>query len=787
MFHSRRIRSLTALALAMSLTGGIFANAQGFAGAAEVKLKNGMVLRGTLREIETLLVGPRKADPGPITIYPILMIYTPLKRYFIPNRPNENTQNKDVDLSPPEGFKLQQDGRPGRARVIAAVQGYTRKPGPFDAFGRRNVFLETGTGETPIIQGVTQITPEFLKIVALNATWETAMATSSVAPDILDALLRHLTDEDNPDDRLKIARFYIQAELYAPAHRELESIRYKFPELADTVSQVQITLTQAEAQEILSELKRRRAGGQHQFVYDACRSFPTENVAAPILREVREIANEYEQAREQKERAVADWGELQAQLKSDPRVNEIAPLRAELAEKLTYSSLGRLDAYFKLAADPQLRPEEKLALALSGWVVGSDNSVTEIDQALRLWQARFLLQDYLQSATDAAAERTTILEKLESLEGVGPERIAQLIPLLPPTRDPGGAVAGRATRIQVAAEKDDQSTAYWVSLPYEYHPDHSYPLIVALHSETGTPQQELQAFWGGTEERGGQSQRRGYIVIAPEYVGKADSKGYDYNSGAHQIVINSLRDARHRFSIDSDRVFLSGHGMGGDAAWDMGLAHPHIFAGVIPINGAIDRHAKYYMDNGRQLPLYPVNGELDHDLLTRNGAPLMHMMQQRFDLIYVEYTGAGPDTFYSEIHSLFDWMGRQKRMAPPRQIAAKTLRETDNRFYWLEFSGMPDNFKGIDWSKDNPRAARAMSVAASITPGNTLRVTCGAGHYRFWLARGEGLVDFEKRLKVEINGRNRWNDFIKPDVGAMLEHVRISGDRQQIYWAVLEF
>ena len=51
----------------------------------------------------------------------------------------------------------------------------------------------------------------------------------------------------------------------------------------------------------------------------------------------------------------------------------------------------------------------------------------------------------------------------------------------------------------------------------------------------------------------------------------------------------------------------------------------------------------------------------------------------------------------------------------------------------------------------------------------------------------DGMVDFDKRVKVDINGRNRWNDFIKPDVAAMLELVRIHGDRQQLYWAVLEF
>ena len=66
-------------------------------------------------------------------------------------------------------------------------------------------------------------------------------------------------------------------------------------------------------------------------------------------------------------------------------------------------------------------------------------------------------------------------------------------------------------------------------------------------------------------------------------------------------------------------------------------------------------------------------------------------------------------------------------------------------------------------------------------------VTTGASHHRLWLPRGEGLIDFDKRLKVRINRTDRWNDFIKPDLAAMLEHVRIYGDRQQLYWAMLEF
>ncbi len=416
MRYSRPFYRLGALGAWLGLAVAVCTGAGATAG--EVKLKSGMVLRGTPSEVESLLVGPRKLDSGPITIYPILMISTPLKRYFVPRRPNEQAINRDVELLH-DAFKIPQQKLTGSSKMIVSVGPTIGKTRLFDNWGRRTIHLETASGDTPVIQGVTKITPEYMHIIALNFFWETAMATSSVPLESLDAMLRQVTDENNPDDRLKIASFYIQTRAYESASRELDAIRYKFPELAKTANQVQVTLAQARAQEVLSELRLRRTAGQHRYVYDKAKTFPVEDVAAPIVREFREITAEYERAYERKEQAIAELGELQAQLKDDPRVKEIAPLRAELSERLNYTTLDRLDAFFKLSADPQLKPEDKLALALSGWVVGSANAVTEINQALRLWQARFLLQDYLRSAEDAAVERKQILGKIESLEGVG--------------------------------------------------------------------------------------------------------------------------------------------------------------------------------------------------------------------------------------------------------------------------------------------------------------------------------------------------------------------------------
>src|SRR3972149_11543985 len=80
-------------------------------------------------------------------------------------------------------------------------------------------------------------------------------------------------------------------------------------------------------------------------------------------------------------------------------------------------------------------------------------------------------------------------------------------------------------------------------------------------------------WWGGTPEKPGQASRRGYIVIAPEYAAEK-SREYNYDAAAHDIVLRSLQDARKRFRVASDRVFLSGHGMGADAAVDIGMFAP---------------------------------------------------------------------------------------------------------------------------------------------------------------------------------------------------------------------
>ena len=216
----------------------------------------------------------------------------------------------------------------------------------------------------------------------------------------------------------------------------------------------------------------------------------------------------------------------------------------------------------------------------------------------------------------------------------------------------------------------------------------------------------------------GQATRQGYIVIAPVWtVDRQDE--YGYSAREHAAVLNSLRDACRRFSIDTDRVFLSGHSIGGDAAWDIGLAHPDLWAGVIPIVATADRYCDRYWKNARYVPFYVVAGGLDDGRLAKDSLSLDRYLRDGFNTTVVEYLGRGHEDFYEEILRIFDWMGRFHRNFFPRDFTCETMREWDNFFWWVEVSGLPPPLARSIRPTGRRPTARSRSRSTARSPPRT--------------------------------------------------------------------
>jgi pimeloyl-ACP methyl ester carboxylesterase len=297
-------------------------------------------------------------------------------------------------------------------------------------------------------------------------------------------------------------------------------------------------------------------------------------------------------------------------------------------------------------------------------------------------------------------------------------------------------------------------------------------------------------FWAGRFEkekvgdRLGQATRHGYITIAVDWR-LPHQTSYDYSAREHHAVLGALRDACRRFAIDTDRVFLTGHGIGGDAAWDIGLAHPDIWAGVIPIVAVADRYCGRYAKNADYSSWYVVAGELDGDKLKNNARELDRYFTQYSDLTVVEFLGRGFEPFGDEIQRLFDWMGRRQRTLP-KELECVSMRPWDNFFWWLEVKGLPERSMVLPGNWPPEQTARPAPINGKRFETNKLSVKVKAEKVIVWLS--PELVDFNERLVVEVNNRaiSPRDRIVRPDLSVLLEDARTRGERQHPFWAKLE-
>ena len=755
--------------------------------AGEAQLKNGTIVQGNMWLMSSLsghpvgkdqLLAPKDAAPVP---HNIVLIDNGWQKYYVPTQQIPNQQFNNNALLKPQAFTLKHQ-KTTQIQIVASV-GSMRDVQPFDEHGRRRLTLETQKGPLQVIQGITQIEPDHVIIEGLNCKWKSGLSLKAIPFQTLDGLLRKQIKADDPAGRLGLVGFYRQAEYYPQAFAELETIARDFPEQQARCGEARTLLIDQWGREILRELGRRKTAGQHQLAEEFSKTLSKQPLGGAVLNDVKTFVAGYEQSRQSIEKAKNLLIDGQAKLKDAKLVERLQPLRSEINEQLDFETLPRLDAFLKSEGDAQLTADQHLALAYSGWVVGAANAVTDLDQAIRFWDARFAMLEYARADNPQACEQH--YQQLRQVEGVGPKIVMQLASQLPPSLDASGVVPGEPHRVVVTPEGRIPEVAYSVLLPPEYSPHHNYPLLMVLRSR-GRTNDELLRWWGGKTDEPGPAMKRGYIVIAPEYTDDKQAE-YTYSITAHQTVIDSLRDARRRFNVDSDRVFLAGHGMGADAAFDLGMSHPDEFAGVIPIGGDCVLYPKATYENGRYTAWYVVGRGFDGDQRDPANNGLFDEIFKRgarFDFMLVEYLGRGLDGYLEEVPKLFDWMDLHRRAAVPQHVQVESLRKTDNRFFWVTALDLPRTTV-LPLPPGAGSRVNKMSIDARVNVGNVL--TFESATDKFIVRFLPNLIDFNKRVIVRSKGRQKFSGFITPDSQSILEELRTTGDRSRLPLATQTF
>jgi predicted esterase len=781
------------LGTAASTLGFVLALVQ-LADAARIELPDGRILDGGVVELISISNKPLKprADGAP-TPKEILLCDDGLRRYYVRDKQVQVLEGNTGDT--PEKF-IMKDQRPVRdgGRLVSSV-GPMKRITPFDEWGRRTVVMVTDKGDVTIYQGITEITPTWTRVEALSlrdATpyrWDQRIATTSLPHALLAKILARQINPKSIDQRLKVVKLYLQMDRYQEAQEELAKVIADFPEHAEQFSRTEKLLAQRAAQRMLTEIKVRRGAGQHQFARQWLSDFPHEKVAGEILQEVKQTLDGYKAEIARGKQIVAKIDDYLAQVQDTKLREKIGPIRDEIVAELNFNTLDRMAAFEQSLDDDDMPSDEKLALATSGWLMGTNHAIRKLPVAASLFTTRNKVREYLEESIKP--NRDEILERLKSEEGATVEYVTHLVANMLPTRrlpEPDPKAPGYY-ELSIDGLKDEPPMSYYVQLPPEYDPHRLYPTILTLHGGGSTAQEQVD-WWAGSMtpegSRAGQAGRYGYIVIAPAW-GREQQSAYGYTLNEHMAVLHTLRDACRHFAIDTDRVFLSGHSMGGDAAWDIGLSHPDLWAGVIPIVASADKYVKHYWEQGKFVPLYVIEGEKDGDKIARNADFFdTCLTASGMNFTLVEFQGRGHEHFSDEILRLFDWMGRLKRDFARKTFVCKTMRPWDNFFWWVEIADLPPKtiVDPQDWPV--PSGTRAAQTTASVNANNGIHVKTGADRVTVWLS--PEVIDFKRKITISVNSSRavKPSQDIEPSLAVLLEDVRTRVARLHPFWAKVQ-
>ena len=214
---------------------------------------------------------------------------------------------------------------------------------------------------------------------------------------------------------------------------------------------------------------------------------------------------------------------------------------------------------------------------------------------------------------------------------------------------------------------------YQVIVPADYQPTTRWPVILFLHGagERGSDGM-LQ-----TEVGLGRALRRGAdrfpaIVVFPQTAGSR------WSEAPGDAAIEALDASIEEFSIDEDRVYLTGLSMGSQGSWYLASMHPKRFAALVPICGFVgqtSRRPSFVSDADRSpyvqvaervrdIPTWIFHGETDSVVSVTESRQMAEALRSvDADVHYSELPGTGHNSWDAAYASpaLSDWLFKQRR------------------------------------------------------------------------------------------------------------------------------
>jgi poly(3-hydroxybutyrate) depolymerase len=224
--------------------------------------------------------------------------------------------------------------------------------------------------------------------------------------------------------------------------------------------------------------------------------------------------------------------------------------------------------------------------------------------------------------------------------------------------------------VELVSTWDETSQPALLFVPSAADSGEALPLLVALHGK-GVD----HTAWFRLTPVMEKAEAHGYVVVAPYGRGNVWYRG----PGEQDVLdLIDLLIATNR--IDPDRVYLTGHSMGGWGAWWVGLRNADRFASIAPMAGLPPMDL---LPNALHLDPYVIHDRDDNVVsVQRSRMPVARLGELGITHRYVETTGYGHASrlIGDSLDDLFEWFRARRRVSEPKHIVlvARTPAKASN-------------------------------------------------------------------------------------------------------------
>ncbi len=358
-----------------------------------------------------------------------------------------------------------------------------------------------------------------------------------------------------------------------------------------------------------------------------------------------------------------------------------------------------------------------------------------------------------------------------------------------------GVPTGRIVpRIPLGCEHVDYETTFLLYLPPTFDPSIEHPLLIVGHGGNG-------AMPADYAERAALGGLRPWCQVAAEQqmVLAAPLTERGWGAIGNSIVTSLVSKLRRAYRIDPDRVFLTGHSMGGHLTWRSALTMPDRFAAVAPMSGGYDYVERGVMPLLWNVPGYGTFGAREPYEIDVFNRRMRTWFGERpgYDWTLVEKPG-GHEIFADEIPRAAAFFADR-----PRDLYRKDIWAQGGRtFAWTDPGSNPKWGRDHSWDLERPLPhgsfhavqllphldlADGARQEARVRFGDDNRIEVETRNVpRLALHLHPRLIDFGKPVQIVANGVEVFAGRVEPDLADMLRLAIRFDDPDRVFWKTLQ-